>query len=114
MVNYKIEILEVSKELTEQERVNLKDLSSFRNLDMAVRKGKPIMISVDAYAELRIDGVKVGTGKYRKIGTGNNILYVLIDKDGTKYTTRTSSFWYSFKNLWKDMQNSKAECKLVI
>lgn len=103
--SYKVEIIDASKELTGKERMTLKDLSNVVNLDR-VRVSKPVTISVDYYAVLRVYTVKVGRGR--------GILYVLIDKGGTMYTTRCTAFWNSFKNYWKDMKNSNAECKLII
>lgn len=106
MNNYKVEIIEVSKELTGKERVKLKDLTRAVKLDTVVTVDTPLVISVDAYAVLNVHNDKADTGEY--------IVYVLIDKGGTKYTTGSASLWDSFTDIWEEMKDSGEEYELEI
>lgn len=94
MTGYAVKIEEASKELTKKEKVMLKDTSDAVKLDEAVN-GEAIIINPDYYAVLKVHNEKSDNKEY--------FVYVVVDKDGTKYITGSESFWSSFFNIWDEM-----------
>lgn len=94
MTGYSVRIEDASKELTKKERVMLKDTSDDVKLDEATN-GEAIIINPDYYVVLNIHNEKSDNKDY--------LVYVIVDKDGTKYITGSESFWSSFLNIWDEM-----------
>lgn len=94
MANYEVKIVESSKQLSAKERIQLKDTTDSVKLDKATQV-ENIIIDVDFYAELAIHNEKADDKDYST--------YVIVDKDGTRYTTGSPSFWSSFCNIYDEM-----------
>ena len=97
MEGYSVKIRETSRELTAKERVMLKDTSDAVKLD-TVTSEAPVLIDVDMYAILDIHNEKSDNKDYA--------IYLVVDKDGTKYVTGSDSFWSSFMNIYTEMLTS--------
>ena len=96
MTNYSVSILEASKELTAKQRIQIKDTTDTIGLDKATQS-ESIVIDVDMYAILSIHNEKSEDKDYE--------CYVIVDKNGTRYTTGSPSFWSSFMNIYNEMKD---------
>ena len=94
MTGYSVEIKETSKELTAKERIALKDTSNAIKLDTACDEND-VIIEPAYYVILAIHNEKSDNVDYEN--------YVIIDKNGAKYVTGSLSFWYSFMDIYCEM-----------
>lgn len=94
--DYSVTVSETSKELTAKERIQIKDTTDAIRLDEATKENA-VMIDVDFYAVLNIHNEKSDDKEYTT--------YVIVDKDGQRYTTGSPSFWSSFMNIYEEMKN---------
>lgn len=94
---FSVTIKETSKkDLSARDRIMLKDTSDATGLDSAVTDEQSLIISPIAYAVLETHNDKAkGDKDYEQ--------YLIIDSNGTKYTTGSSAFWNSFKDIWDEM-----------
>lgn len=97
MEGYKAIVERASKELSAKEKIMLKDMSDATKLDDIV-KDNPIIISPDYYAIVAVHNEKSDTKDYKKI--------VLVDKDGTKYTTGSMPFITTFEDIVDEMADA--------
>ena len=98
MEGYSVTIRECSKELTAKQRIQLKDTTDTIKLDTATQEQEEgIIIDPDFYAILDIHNEKSDNTDYAN--------YVVVDKDGQRYVTGSESFWSSFMNIYKEMEN---------
>lgn len=95
MNGYSVAIKESSRELTAKQRIALKDTTEAVKLDEATQV-EPVIINVDMYAVLDIHNEKSENPDYEN--------YIVVDKDGTKYATGSSSFWSSFIDIFTEME----------
>lgn len=100
---YSATVVEVSKELTHKERVQLQDTTSAVRLDKATQE-MPVLIDVDFYAVLSIHNEKAEDKDY------NN--YIVVDKNGTRYVTGSESFWNTFVDIMAEMAGSDEEFQI--
>lgn len=100
---YKSEVKEVfRKELTKKEKVMLKDLTDCTVLGTeAEANGCDIIIHPAFYAILSIHNDALTEPDYD--------VYVIVDRDGTKYQTGSASFITSFLDIMADMQDEDPE-----
>ena len=98
MTGYSVEIKETSRELSAKQRIALKDTSDAIKLDTACEEGAIIIEPID-FAVLSIHNEKSDNVDYEN--------YVIIDKNGDKYVTGSSSFWSSFKGIYDEMAKMK-------
>lgn len=96
MEGFNVSIAECSKELTARERVLMKDTGNAVKFDEVV-KDDPLVITPASYAVLNVHNEKADNKDYYN--------YIIIDKDGTKYVTGSSSFWNAFKQIWDEMES---------
>lgn len=94
MKDYEVKIADSSHDLTARERLMYKDTSNAIRLDEATTKGA-IVITPVAYVVLEIHNEKGDDKDY------NN--YVILDSEGNKYVTGSSSFWKAFEDIWVEM-----------
>ena len=100
---YTVEIIESSREFSNKERVNFKNMSDFVKLDDIA----PCEIDVQDYVALKIHNDRAKDNKdYNK--------YVIISKDGTHYVTGSPSFWETFCDIMDDMASETEEWKLRV
>lgn len=97
MEGYKAVVERASKELSAKEKIMLKDMSDAQKLDDIV-KDNPLIISPDYYAIVAVHNEKSDTKDYKKI--------VLVDKDGTKYTTGSMPFITTFEDIVDEMADA--------
>lgn len=97
MEGYKAVVERASKELSAKEKIMLKDMSDAVKLDDIVRDN-PLIISPDYYALVAVHNEKSDTKDYKKI--------VLVDKDGTKYTTGSMPFITTFEDIVDEMADA--------
>lgn len=100
MANYKVEIKEVSAQLSAKQRIALKDTTSAIKLDLATQEA-PVIIYPDFYAVLAIHNEKSDNPDYEN--------YVVVDKSGDKYVTGSQSFWSSFTEIADEMAGEDEE-----
>ena len=97
MEGYKAAVERASKELSVKEKIMLKDMSDAVKLDDIVKEN-PLIISPNYYAIVAVHNEKSDTKDYKKI--------VLVDKDGTKYTTGSMPFITTFEVIVDEMADA--------
>ena len=105
MNGYAVAIKESSRELTAKQRIALKDMTDAVKLDEATQV-EPVMINVDMYAVLDIHNEKSENPDYEN--------YIVVDKNGTKYSTGSESFWSSFMDIYTEMEGEDEEWALKV
>lgn len=94
MTGYSVKIVDASKELTKKERVMLKDTGDALKLDDVIQ-GEPIIINPDYWVKLMVHNEKSDNVDYP--------VYLIVDKNGTKYVTGSEAFWTTFSDIWDEM-----------
>ena len=95
--DYSITVKEVSKDLTHKERVQITDLTDCVKLDEATQEG-PVLIDLDYYAILDIHNEKADDKDYQN--------YVVVDKNGMRYSTGSKSFFNNLVDICVEMEGS--------
>ena len=103
--NYSVVIAETSKELSAKERIAMKDISNATKLDLACDGAKLVLAPAD-YAILSVHNEKSDNIDYE--------VYVIMDKDGNKYSTGSESFWNAFKSIYDEMANENEPYEIEI
>lgn len=101
MEGYAVTIKETSKQLSAKQRIAIKDTSNAMKLDEATANAENVLIYPEMWAVLAIHNEKSDDVDYEN--------YVLVDKDGTKYVTGSKSFWTSFMDIYREMENEDEE-----
>lgn len=91
---YEVNIIESSRQLTGKEKVQIIDTSDCIKLDKATQV-EAVLIDPDYYATLEVHNDKATDPVYNT--------YIVVDKNGTRYSTGSTSFWTSFINIMKAM-----------
>lgn len=105
MRNYKVEVKEISKEVSPKVRVMLKDTTDCIRLDKATQENpEGVFIEPDFYAVLSIHNENSDDKDYEN--------YIIVDKSGKRYSTGSQSFWDSFLDIMADMNGIDEEWKL--
>ena len=105
MTGYSVEIEETSKDLSAKERIKIKDTTDAIKLD-EVTQGGAIIIYPAMYAVLDIHNEKSDSVDYKN--------YIIVDKDGTKYVTGSTSFWSSFMNIYEEMSGEQEDWSIKV
>lgn len=107
MRNYKVEVKEISKEVSPKVRVMLKDTTDCIGLDKATQENpEGVFIEPDFYAVLSIHNENSDDKDYEN--------YIIVDKSGKRYSTGSQSFWESFLDIMADMNGIDEEWKLKV
>lgn len=101
MEGYAVTIKETSKQLSAKQRIAIKDTTNAMKLDEATANAENVLIYPEMWAVLAIHNEKSDDVDYEN--------YVLVDKDGTKYVTGSKSFWASFMDIYREMENEDEE-----
>lgn len=101
MEGYAVTIKETSKQLSAKQRIAIKDTTNAMKLDEATANAENVLICPEMWAVLAIHNEKSDDVDYEN--------YVLVDKDGTKYVTGSKSFWASFMDIYREMENEDEE-----
>lgn len=94
MEGYSAKVRESSRELSVREKIAFKDTTNCISLDTATQ-GQPVIIDFDLYVVLDIHNEKSEDKDYTK--------YVIVDKNGDRYTTGSQSFWSAFTSIVEEM-----------
>ena len=97
MEGYKAVVSRASKELSVKEKIMIKDTSDAIKLDDAVKEAD-LIVTPDYYAIIDIHNEKSDTKDYKKI--------VIVDVDGTKYTTGSTPFITTFEDIVEEMEDA--------
>ena len=103
--DYSVTVKEVSKDITHKERVQIIDLTDCVKLDEATREG-PVLIDLDYYAILEIHNEKSDDKDYEN--------YVVADKNGTRYSSGSKSFFNSLVFIYAEMAGSDEEWQIKV
>lgn len=101
MEGYAVTIKETSTQLSAKQRIAIKDTTNAMKLDEATANAENVLIYPEMWAVLAIHNEKSDDIDYEN--------YVLVDKDGTKYVTGSKSFWTSFMDIYREMENEDEE-----
>ena len=101
--DYSVQVKEVSKELTHKERVQITDLTDCVKLDKATQEGA-VLIDLDFYAVLEVHNEKADDKDYEN--------YVIADKNGTRYSTGSKSFFNNLVDICEEMEDSNEEWQI--
>lgn len=101
--DYSVQVKEVSKELTHKERVQITDLTDCVKLDKATQEGA-VLIDLDFYAVLEVHNEKSDDKVYES--------YVIADKNGTRYSTGSKSFFNNLVDICEEMEDSDEEWQI--
>lgn len=101
--DYSVQVKEVSKELTHKEKVQITDLTDCVKLDKATQEGA-VLIDLDFYAVLEIHNEKADDKDYEN--------YVIVDKNGTRYSTGSKSFFNNLVDICEEMEDSDEEWQI--
>ena len=104
--NYKVTIAESSRELNKIERIAMKDVGDAFKLDEVLDSvpDDSFNITVSSYARLEVHNEMVRQGS-----SEDYELYVLIDDEGKKYVTGSSTFWSTFSEIADEFEPSEIE-----
>lgn len=102
---YTTEIKFSSKELTAREKIMVKDLTDAKKLEDVIGDNESVIITPVDYVVLDVHNDRA---KDNKDYTKN----VIIDKDGTRYTTGSPSFMESFINIYNEMYAEEEEFQI--
>lgn len=103
MEGYSVKIREVSKDLTAKQKVMLKDTTNALSLDEATQGGA-FVFSPAYYAVLDVHNEKSDDKDYVK--------YVIVDTNGNKLVTGSESFFTSFVDIMREMQDCGEEFEI--
>lgn len=92
--DYSVKIVNTTKELSPKERVSIKDLSDAKPL-ADLKEDDTLIINVDYSAELAIHNEQAENKDYN--------VFIVVDKEGTKYYTSSESFMSAYSNIADEM-----------
>lgn len=98
MTGYSVEIIEGSRELTAREKISVKDFSNALALDTELAtENDNVVINPAAYFILKVHNEHSKNDKeYKK--------YLIVDAAGNKYVTGSDSFFTSFIEIFRAME----------
>lgn len=95
MENFKSSVKYASKELTNREKLFVKDTTNAVKLDEVLHGEEKLVISPSYFAILSIHNERSETKDYEQ--------YIIVDVDGNKFYTGSPSFWQSFTDINEEM-----------
>lgn len=105
--NYRVEVAETSKEVSAKARVQLKDTTNCVGLDRLTQENPDgVLIEPDFYAVLNIHNENSDDKDYQN--------FIIVAKDGKRYSTGSLSFWNSFLDIMDDMAGIDEPWKLKV
>ena len=107
MNGFNITIKETTAELTPKMRVMLKDTTNAIKLDEIANDTENLVkIQPKDYAILAVHNEKSDNKDYE--------LYLIIDRDGTKYVTGSPSFWNAFLGIFEELADETEPWSIVV
>ena len=102
--DYSTKIVSSSRELTAKEKITLKDFNDCTGLDTVVTNDQGFIIDPDVIVEVEVHNERAKDDKdYTTI--------VILDKDGTKYSTSSNSLRDSISDIMDELNDLSAEDK---
>lgn len=100
--NYSATIIESSRELTARERIMFKDTQNAKSLldfaEEAKQQGaKAIITDIKDFVVIDVHNEKSDDVDYKN--------YLVLDGEGNKYVTGSSSFWSAFMDIYNEMKD---------
>lgn len=100
MSDYKVEIVESSKSLTNRERVYYKTTPCQKLVDL--EHGTPLKIR--EFAVLKIDNDNSEDGTY--------LSYIFKCEDGSMYSTSSEAFYRTYRNIYDEMEGEEFDVEI--
>ena len=109
--DYSTKIVSTSRELTAKEKITLKDFNDCTGLDTVVTNDQGFIIDPDVIVEVQVHNERAKDDKdYTTI--------VILDKDGTKYSTSSNSLRDSISDIMDELADleeaDKADLKIKV
>ena len=109
--DYSTKIVTSSRELTVKEKITLKDFNDCVGLDTVVTNDQGFIIDPDVIVEVRVHNERAKDDKdYTTI--------VILDKDGTKYSTSSNSLRDSISDIMDELadleESDRADLKIKV
>lgn len=102
--DYSTKIVSSSRELTVKEKITLKNFNDCTGLDTVVTNEQGFIIDPDVIVEVEVHNERAKDDKdYTTI--------VILDKDGTKYSTSSNSLRNSISDIMDELSELSAEDK---
>lgn len=95
MENFKATVKMASKELTNREKLFVKDTTNAVKLDEVLKADEKLVITPSYFAILSIHNDHSDTKDYEQ--------YVIVDGEGNKFYTGSPSFWQAFTDINDEM-----------
>lgn len=95
MEGYSAKVIEISKEVSAKQKIQLKDTTNCISLDEATNENDRLVIAPDYYAVIAVHNDKSEDKDYEK--------YVVVDRAGNKYVTGSKSFFTALRDIMSDM-----------
>lgn len=95
MENFKATVKMASKELTNREKLFVKDTTNAVKLDEVLKADEKLVITPSYFAILSIHNDRSDTKDYEQ--------YVIVDGEGNKFYTGSPSFWQAFTDINDEM-----------
>lgn len=96
MEGYSVKIIESSIELSAKEKIAFKNFDDCVQLDAAITgDDDKININPYGYVVVEVHNEKSDNKDYLK--------YIILDKDGTRYTTGSEPFYTTFRGIYDEM-----------
>lgn len=103
--DYECKVLESSKELSARERIKAKDTTEAMKID-DLTKIEPLVIEVESWVVLSVHNGSLERPDYNQ--------YVLEDKAGNRYVTGSETFWSSYIDIYREMENENEPYQVKI
>lgn len=107
---YKAKVCESSRELTAKEKIMLKDTSNAFSLDELTQgaqfNNEKLILNIDYYVTIDVHNDKADDKDYQQ--------FILVDKDGKKYYTGSTSFINNFIDIFEELTEAGEEVTIEI
>lgn len=107
---YKAKVADSSRELTAKEKIMLKDTSNAFSLDELTQEAQfnneKLILNIDYYVTIDVHNDKADDKDYQQ--------FILVDKDGKKYYTGSTSFINNFIDIFEELIEAGEEVTIEI
>lgn len=107
---YKAKVCESSRELTAKEKIMLKDTSNAFSLDEMTQEAQfnneKLILNIDYYVTIDVHNDKADDKDYQQ--------FILVDKEGKKYYTGSTSFITNFIDIFEELTEAGEEVTIEI
>lgn len=107
---YKAKVADSSRELTAKEKIMLKDTSNAFSLDELTQEAQfnneKLILNIDYYVTIDVHNDNADDKDYQQ--------FILVDKDGKKYYTGSTSFINNFIDIFEELTEAGEEVTIEI